>query len=76
MNVDKFVAIAGNPDVNPSPNPLIILPTKLPIALPTKASVSPPEEISSLNPGILDNAPIAAITPAIIAMNPAKPSAP
>ena len=76
MKSDKFAPIAGKPEVAPSPKPLIILPTNLPIARPTIARVSPPEETNSLNPGILENAPNAVSTPVITATKPAKPIAP
>ena len=59
----RFIPIAGNEFVTPSPTP----PAKEPIILPTClnifAKVSPPDDIKSSKPGILDNAPKAVIIP-------------
>ena len=76
INCERFEAIFGNPVDMPAPNPPMILPTKFPIANPILDSKSPPEEMRSFTPGILDNPPRAANIPAMIATKLPNPIAP
>ena len=76
MNVERFVAISGRPEVIPALKPPTILPTKFPIAYPTVARNSPPSATSSCKPGILLRPPAITSTPASMPRTAANATAP